>query len=186
MGGDLIIKDITGHAFSPEEEIVFDTNIYMRLYGPYCFAKSGFSEYSEALRKIKKNGAHILIITIIISEFINAFSHEMWQKSSKGMQYSRFKEYRNSSDFKEVAEEIGIWIDEFLDMLACCESEFNDQIAKEYMVKYLAGTLDFNDIVISDFCRIKNRILVTHDFDFSNCDGLTVLTAYKDLINSRT
>jgi len=110
----------------------------------------------------------------------------MWKKSPKGNQYSRFKDYRNSSDFREVADEIGYWIEEFLDMVSCCEPEFDDRIAHEYMEKYLAGTLDFNDIVISDFCRSEDRILVTHDFDFSNCDGITVLTAYKDLIKSRT
>lgn len=186
MGRDLVIKDITGYTFSQNEELVFDTNIYMRLFGPYCFTKAGFYEYSNALRYIQTNRAQILINTIIISEFINAFSQEMWRKSSKGTQYDKFKDYRNSSDFKEVADEIGIWIEEFLDMVLCCEPEFDDQKAQEYMSKYLAGTLDFNDIVISDFCKSKNGVLVTHDFDFSNCDGITVLTAYRDLINSRT
>jgi len=186
MGSDLVIKDITGHTFLPEEELVFDTNIYMRLFGPYCYAKSGYSEYSDALKHIQKKEIRILINTIIISEFINSFSQEMWKKSPKGNQYSRFKDYRNSSDFREVADEIGYWIEEFLDMVSCCEPEFDDRIAHEYMEKYLAGTLDFNDIVISDFCRSEDRILVTHDFDFSNCDGITVLTAYKDLIKSRT
>ncbi|MHB8117883.1 MAG: PIN domain-containing protein [Methanothrix sp.] len=186
MGSDLVIKDINGHTFSPEDELVFDANIYMRLFGPYCFTKSGSYEYSDALRQIKKNKARILINTIIISEFINAFSQEMWRKSFKGTQYSKFKEYRNSSDFKEVADEIGYWIVEFLDMVSCCEPEFDDRIAQEYMDKYLAGTLDFNDIVISDFCKSNDGILVTHDFDFSNCEGITVLTAYRDLIKSRT
>jgi len=74
MGSDLVIKDITGHTFLPEEELVFDTNIYMRLFGPYCYAKSGYSEYSDALKHIQKKEIRILINTIIISEFINSFS----------------------------------------------------------------------------------------------------------------
>jgi predicted nucleic acid-binding protein len=186
MGNDLIIKDITRHSFSPEDEIVFDTNVYMSLFGPYCYTEPGYFAYSSALKEIRKNNVGIILSTIIISEFINTFSHKIWENLSDKSRYPHFKDFRNSPDFIKVSDEIGLWIDEFLDMVSCCRSEFDDDKAQEYLDKYLSGTLDFNDIIISDFCKSNGKVLVTHDFDFINCNGITVLTANKRLIRTKT
>ena len=186
MSSNLVIEDITRHAYSSEDKLVFDANICMSLFGPWCFKEPGYSQYSSALGQLRRNNIRVIINTIIISEFINAFSHKIWNNFPDKSKYPRFKDFRDSPDFREVSEEIGLWIDEFLDMVSCHRSDFDDDKAKEYLDKYQSGTLDFNDIVISDFCRSNSMVLVTHDFDFNNCSDLTVLTANNKLLRTKS
>ena len=181
----VLIRNIRSYPFSPKEKVIFDTNIWMRLYGPYCFTKDNHFEYSEAFRNIRTNDTDILLNNIILSEFINAFSRDIWKHHPHKARWEEFKDFRNSPEFEEVAEEIGLWMKEIKEMVSFCDLKFDKEIAEGYIDKYLCGSFDFNDIIIAEFSKLIRATLITHDFDFRGCEDITIVTAYKKLLNNK-
>jgi hypothetical protein len=91
-----------------------------------------------------------------------------------------FKAYRRSPEFALTLESIR---DTCLNMLECCE--FTSVAGQHYKIDSIvedcyASCIDFSDLVIIEFCKKENLVVMTDDADYSGC-GLEIITANKKI-----
>ena len=121
-----------------------------------------------------------------LSEFINVYAKlEYTQRFAKF--YHTFKEFRQSQDFKFVAEDIANNAKRIVKLCQQCDLPFNALNLMTILDEYAQGTADYNDQLLAEICVANNFILVTHDADFSQLEKsnqLLLLTANERLLKT--
>jgi predicted nucleic acid-binding protein len=159
--------------------IVFDTNIWIYLYGPYAHSSNPLTRaYSGIYSKLISLGNRIIIENSIISEFVNRYVRIIYDSRRDEMVY---KDFRRSDEYQSAASEAS---DAILNIIDDCEVEFlEDGILnfEEVFTQFQDGKLDYNDIVLSSLCQMKGYYLLTHDSDFS-AEPINVISANTKLL----
>ena len=95
--------------------------------------------------------------------------------------YPTFKAFRQSADFAAVGNDVAVYVREILKHGKCCDHPFGSAKILELLASVENGSLDFNDGLVAETCRINDWKLVTHDGDFTE-GGIEVLTSNKRLL----
>lgn len=176
------------YSFGPRDNLFFDANIWMFLYGPQRqdnFPGNRMSIYSSAFNRILKAQSRIYIDVLIVSEFINTYARRKWdifkEANRSGTGGNRFKNFRDSSDFKPVAKEIADQTKRILKHCRKIESGFETLEMDSLIKRYENGGTDFNDQVFMQLCKTRGFKLVTDDGDFKG-QGISILTANGRLL----
>ena len=169
--------DVKNYNFTAEDELFLDTNVWFLIYGLQKPCDSRVSVYSSVFRRILDAQSRIYIDVLIVSEFINVYS----RKRSKIDPNVKFKTFRNSLDFKTIAQETADSIKRVLAHCFCVESRFEMLDVESLIGEYARGGADFNDLVIKELCKSRGLKLITDDGDFDG-QGIPVLTANKRLL----
>lgn len=164
--------------FQPQDELFLDANIWLFIYGPQNPGNARTRVYSSAFRRILEARSRIYIDVLIVSEFINTYARWQWKLKAPG---KAFKAFRNSSQFKPVAQEVADNSRRVLSHCSRTESGFGALDADALIDEYAQGVADFNDQVIRNLCRSRNLMLITDDRDF-NGQGISILTANERLL----
>lgn len=175
------ILPIDNYNFTPDDELLLDTNIWLYIYGPQKPRDARVAAYSQALTKILTAQCRIYIDVLIVSEFINTYARLKWDVMGKP--HGKFKLFRKSPDFKPLAQDIAADIKRVLSHCIRIESRFDTLDINELIVEYAAGDADFNDQIIVAMCKERRLKLLTHDSDFCS-QGIPVVTANKRLLSS--
>jgi len=176
------ISDIKKYTFSEHDHLLLDANIWMSIYGPIANKDWRTSVYSAALKDIRKNNCEMFIDVLILSEFINAFSRVEFNQLNPIIKPQKFKDFRNSAQFKPYAQEISINARKIIKICRRCDSAFEYMDLPILLAQYEEGDSDFNDQVLVEICKLKDLTLITHDADFK-ADDIKILTANKKLLN---
>lgn len=170
---------VENYAFKPEDELFLDTNIWLFVYGPQKPGSKKVATYSQTFAKILAAKSHIYIDVLIVSEFINTYARLKWNVMGKPC--GDFKRFRNSQDFKPIAQDISDDIKRVLNHCIRVENGFETLDTDGLVAKYAEGDSDFNDQIIATLCQSRGFKLVTDDGDF--CDqGIPVVTANRRLL----
>lgn len=169
---------ISDYVFLPDDEIFLDTNIWLKIFGPQTENEPRVRDYSAAFRRILEANCHIYIDVLVVSEFINTYSRILWRHNQPTL---RFKAFRNSQQFKPIAQEIASNITRILNHCSRLDNKFDTLNIEDLLDEYSKGSVDFNDQVIGRLCRHRNLKLVTDDQDF-RVDGISILTANNNLL----
>ncbi len=124
--------------------------------------------------------------TPVLSEFINSYTRLKYNQRFK-KKYQNFKKFRNSQDFKSVAQDVTNNTKRIVKLCQQCDLSFKKLNLTNIFDEYAQGTVDYNDQIIAEICIANNFILVTHDADFSQfkkSNQLILLTANQKLINN--
>lgn len=175
------IRDITKYAFSEQDHLFLDANIWISIYGPIAKRDWRTAVYSAALREIRKNNCEIFIDILILSEFINSFSRIEFNQLDPIIKPQKFKDFRNSAQFKPYAQEISINAKKIIKICRRCDSVFESVEISRLLAKYEEGDSDFNDQLLAEICKSKDLTLITHDADFK-AEKINILTANKKLL----
>lgn len=175
-------KDIRSYVFKPADELLLDTNVWFFIYGPHKPGDRRAVIYSRALKKILEATSRIYIDVLIVSEFVNAYARQKYyiQFPDPGTR-PRFKRFRQSADFKPIAQGIAADVRRILQHCNRTESGFGTLDIAALVDEYGKGDSDFNDQVLAELCKSKGLTLVTDDADFASA-GLTLLTANRRLL----
>ena len=168
---------VRNYDFQPEDELFLDANIWLFIYGSQNLRHARTHVYSSAFRRILEAKSRIYIDVLIVSEFINAYARLQWQIRAPG---TDFKAYRNSPDFREVAQQIADDAKLVLGHCSRVESRFDTLDTDDLMDEYAQGGADFNDQVIRNLCRSRNLTMITDGRDFKG-QGISILTANRRL-----
>ncbi len=96
---------VNNYNFTSKDKLFLDANIWLYFYGPQSpKAPNHVRVYSKAFRRILKAKSRIYIDVLIISEFINTYARIIWRNKAT---QKEFKDFRKSSYFKPVAQNIG-------------------------------------------------------------------------------
>ncbi len=184
----MIRQNISNYTFSNNDRLFFDANIWMYIYGPSIDKQSHRRStiYATALQKIRNQKSGLFIDTLVLSEFINAYARlEYYQRFANT--YQTFKKFRQSQDFKSVAQDITNNAKRIVRLCQPCHLQFDALDLMNILDKYAQGTTDYNDQLITEICVANGFCLVTHDADFSQLEKshqLVLLTANRRLLNS--
>lgn len=177
MGNKVI--SVEGYPFTPEDELLLDTNIWLFVFGPQKPGSKKATTYSRVLANILAANSRIYIDALIVSGFINAYARLKW--NVMGNPHGNFKRFRKSRDFKPIARDIAADIRRVLRHCHRVEDDFNVLNIDRLVTEFERGDSDFNDQVIAALCRNRGLKLVTDDGDFRDCD-IPIVTANKRLL----
>jgi len=176
------IENIRSYVFHHQDKVFLDTNVWMSIYGPIAHMDERSKIYSGILKEIKQNRSKIFVDVVIISEFINTFARMEFKRLCPNKKPEEFKDFRRSSIFKPVSDEIAIIINNILNSASRLDTKFVDLDINATLNTFKAGNHDFNDMLIADTCRKNKLILITNDFDFRD-ENIRILTANRQLYN---
>lgn len=177
------VYQIEYYRFSSSDSILFDTNVWLYIYGPQGESLPGLrSTYHLALRKIRGAKIPIFIDVLVLSEFINAYARFVYNDLPPGIKPQSFKTFRQSNEFNPIASQIAKDTRRILKKCERIDSGFESADLGGILSVYAVGDADFNDQILAELCKAKNLKLVTHDADFKGKD-LTVITANSKFFN---
>lgn len=175
-------SEISAYAYTPNDEFLFDANVWFSIYGPAKPGDNRARVYSKALSLMLAAKCRIYIEVLILSEYINRYArlkHNIL-KARPGVDQD-FKRFRSSASFKPIASDIAGDVRQILKHCERIESDLTQIDVAAVIDEFEMGDADFNDQVLTDLCKRRNLKLVTHDSDFKN-RGLNILTANKNLL----
>ncbi|MCL1470279.1 type II toxin-antitoxin system VapC family toxin [Argonema antarcticum] len=176
------VYSIDQYIFGNADAVLFDANVWLYIYGPHGDRYPQYRRaYTWAFRRIRSAKGRILLDVLVLSEFINAYSRFVYNNLSETTKQENFKAFRNSADFKPVAEQIAKYSRRILEKSERTESGFESADLIPIMSDYATGEKDFNDQILAELCRTKGLKLVTHDADFQGED-LTIITGNPQLL----
>jgi len=176
-------SEISKYAFTPNDELLLDTNIWFLIYGPAKPGNPMAAVYSQALREMLAAGCRIYVEVLVLSEYVNRYARLQHNilTSNPGIDPD-FKKFRRTSDFKSIAWDIAGDLRQILKLSERIENDLPQIDIDGLIEEFGKGDSDFNDQLLAELCKRRNLKLVTHDADFRDC-GLNVLTANKNLLN---
>ena len=175
------IVDIRGYRFTGYESLFIDANVWLSFYGPVSYRSKQADAYSSAWHRIQKARSQVFVDVLVLSEFINRFAHEAFEQITDDAGPERYKDYRDSAEFKTVAREIRISAAKIVSVAKCCDSGLPNIDIHSILDAFGRGCLDFNDQIITEICKSRKLTLVTHDGDFSG--EVQTLTANARLLS---
>ena len=175
---------IERYAFTANDRLLLDTNIWLFLYCPHGDPKApGPAAYSAAFKNIVSAKCKIFVSSTVLGEFINRYcrlAHELLP--AKGAAPKDYKRFRKTAPFQQIAKAVAGAAQRVLEHATAIDDDFASLDIAKVLTDFGSGSCDFNDLLIAEVCRRKNLTLVTHDEDFSG-HGLPTLSANALLTN---
>ena len=171
--------EIRHYNFTPQDKLFLDTNIWLYLYGPPKPRSYWRSIYASVFNRMLRVKSRIYIDVLVVSEFINAYARLKWRDASSYP--NAFKTFRNSPDFKPVAQNITTHVKQIMKHCTRVESDFVTLPIDDLLADYISGDFDFNDQVITEICKNNGFTLITNDGDFKTQE-ISILTANAKLL----
>lgn len=175
-------RDITGHFFSATDQLLFDTTVWLDLYGPQSSpAKQRTRSYSGALKDLLLVGSKVYIDVLVMAEFVNRYARLEYQCLAADRRPGEFRDFRDSPEFEPIAQAIAAACRKIAEHCERTESEFSALDLPALLSDFEGGASDFNDLVLAALCRSRGLTLVTHDAHFAGM-GLPILTANAKML----
>jgi predicted nucleic acid-binding protein len=178
------VRRLSQYRFSASDRLLFDTNVWLHLYGPLPFSLDSRAKiYSAAFRTILQNKCKIFLDVLVLSEFVNVIAKHGYNATFPPSSGSRptFKAYRNSPSFNAVAKEITQACKRMSSESQHIDTDLPSFDVSKIFGEFERGKTDFNDLALAELCRTRNLTIVTDDGDFKG-HGLTILTENRKLL----
>ncbi len=175
-------QDSNSYGFSNSDRLLVDANVWMFVHGPNKPGDNRVAVYSSGLAKILAAKCTIHTDVLILSEFINRYArlrHSILQSTAGAP--AEFKRFRNSADFKAVAQDIADAVRRVLKNCKRIQSDFDTVNIATLIDEYEKGGSDFNDQILIELCKSQGFTFVTDDGDFK-ASGLNLVTGNKKLL----
>ena len=171
--------EVRHHNFTSKNKLFLDANIWLYLFSPREPGDRWGQIYSEVFERILNANSRIYVDVLVVSEFINAYARTKWRAVAPHIR--SFKDFRGSTGFKPVAEDITAGVKQIISHCSRIESGFVTLQMDDLLTDYAAGNSDFNDQVITELCKSNGFTLITNDSDFKTQE-IPVLTANRNLL----
>jgi len=177
------VRRLLQYPFSASDKLLFDTNVWLHLYGPLSFPPDPRAKaYSAGFKIILHKKCKIFLDVLVLSEFVNVIArHRYYARFPNSNSRPKFKAYRNSAAFNVVAKEITQACRRMSSESQYVDTDLSSFDVEDIYCQFERGGEDFNDLALSELCRRQNLTLVTDDGDFQG-HGLTILTENRKLL----
>ena len=155
----VLIQDIKEHKFRADEHLLLDANVWLYTYGP-SVTRSGDRDhiYNDAMTKMIDNNCKLYMILPILSEYVHVYLDK--QLELNGVDRGDLKAFRKTDDYTKILSLIEADVNEILGLVKCCNSMFENGTACAFLDRFLQCALDFNDVIIEDFCISNPKIIL--------------------------
>lgn len=177
--------DLSAYAFSRDELILFDANVWLYLNPAPSGKRTPFIahqsyQYGNGLKAMLSAGVQLVMDVMVLSEYLNAYCRIEWRALYRS-RYPQFKAFRQSVDFPAVGRGAAVYARAMLRQVTRHDHPFATLNVPRVLADFETGSNDFNDGLLSEVCRRNDWKLVTNDGDFT-FGGIEVLTANRKLL----
>jgi len=162
-------EHIQNHNVSQMNSYLFDTNVWLFIFGPVAGAELNKQRaYSNLLRDITDRGAGLFITSLVLSEYINRvlrINFNQWKRANQLHNADYKRDYRHTAHFSQGLEDAK---SQAIDILNHCTAKYPDNfnnIDIEAIVNSMSPSFDYNDLYLVRCCERSNLILVSDDSD---------------------
>lgn len=166
------IEHLSDHNVSQLNCYVFDTNIWLYIYGPMAGSQARKQRnYSNLLREILDRNAGLFITSLILSEYINRFLRicfDQWKSSNKLYNADYKSDYRPTPEFANSLSDVKAQVH---DILSSCTARMPDDfniMDIDSLVDSISQQADYNDIYLVRRCERKGFWFVSDDTDIES------------------
>jgi predicted nucleic acid-binding protein len=175
--------DAAKYVFQKNEQILIDANVWIYLLPPAAQPAPGFAwRYSAALKNLLAAGASPVVESLVLSEYLNRYLRlefdAAWRRT-----YGNYKNFRKSGDFAPLAQVAVANAREILKLASPQDTLLSQADIPAILNETEDGTLDFNDGVLIETCRVRGWKMLTNDGDMTH-GGIEVLTTYAPLLKA--
>lgn len=175
--------DAANYAFLPGEPILVDANVWLYLHPPAAQpTPSWAAAYSGVYSRLLRAKARPVVDALILSEYLNRYVRLEYDATWKAS-YPKFKDFRQSPGGVNVLQAAVAEISHILKTTVAYDTPLSKVDLPAVLNAVQSGTLDFNDGLLIQNCRLHGWKLLTNDIDMS-VGGIELLTANKKLLQS--
>lgn len=166
------VDKLKDHNVSPLNSYLFDTNVWLYIYGPMAGSeKKKQSQYASLLRDIVDRKAGLFITSMVLSEYINRvlrIEFEQWKRRNNlyGADYKQ--DYRPTEDFQEALDDVKAQVKEILHNVTQKRPDDFNNIDIDGIINSMSNSADFNDVYLVRCCECGNMCFVSDDKDIAN------------------
>ena len=175
--------DARTYKFVPDELILIDANIWLYLQPPAAQPAPKWAvAYSSVFSKLLHAKAQPVVDALILSEYLNRYIRIEYEAAWK-LSYPKFKDFRKSSDGAFILQSAVAEIGQILKSASARDTQFASIDMAAVLGQVQTGTIDFNDGLLIENCRLNGWKLLTHDKDMT-VGGIKVLTTNNHLLQA--
>ena len=164
----MAITKIADCVVRPGSTYMFDTNVWLYIFGPVAGAGTYRQRmYSRLLSDIMSRKAGLFITSLVVSEYINRvlrIGFDNWKETTGNPRADFKRDYRNTEDYSEVLSDAKLQIREILNLCNRYPDNFN-AIDIESVLNMMGQSADYNDAYLVHCCKNRNIKLVSSDRD---------------------
>jgi len=166
------VDNLKEHNVSPLNSYLFDTNVWLYIYGPLANSERKKQNlYAKLLRDILDRKAGLFITSIVLSEYINRvlrieFDH--WKKRTDNINADYKRDYRTTDDFKDSLTDVKAQVKDILHNVTQKRPDDFNNIDIDSIVNTMSNSSDFNDVYLVRCCERGNMCFVSDDKDIVN------------------
>ncbi|HEX7027377.1 MAG TPA: hypothetical protein VF268_09055 [Gammaproteobacteria bacterium] len=169
------------YAFQADEVILVDANVWLFLQPPAAQPTPQWAiAYSRVFARLLTSKAKPIIDALVLSEYLNRYLrleyNAAWKES-----HPDFKAFRQSAGGIALAKKAVTDVKHILQLAEPQDTPLSQTDLPSVLDLLDTGTIDINDGVLIESCRLNNWKLLTHDADMI-LGGIDVLTTNKRLL----
>ncbi len=173
------------YVFRADEQILVDANVWLYLQPPAAQPAPSWANrgYSRVFANLLAAGAVPVIDALILSEYLNRYVRIEYDACWKEG-YSKFKDFRSSPAGVNVTENAVAEAEHILSFTGRLQDTMANEISlSDVFAEFKQGSIDFNDGILIENCRLRQWKFLTHDADI-RVGGIDVLTLNKKLLGA--
>lgn len=165
------VDKLKDHNVSPLNSYLFDTNVWIYIYGPMAGSeKKKQSLYAGLLRDIVDRKAGLFITSMVLSEYINRvlrIEFEQWKKRNNLYNADYKRDYRPTEDFQDTLDDVKAQVKDILSNITQKRPDDFNNIDIDGIVNSMSNFADFNDAYLVRCCERGNMCFVSDDKDIN-------------------
>ncbi len=179
--------DAGKYPFQKDEPILFDANVWIYIQPPSAQPTPWYAKtYSSVLKQILTAGAQPVIEALVLSEYLNRYWRVEWKtwlrlNPAIAFQFTDDKAFRLSPHFQPIGAAAVADAQQILKFCGVADTPMQLCNLTEMFAEFGAGTLDFNDGILVETCKLRGWKMLTHDRDMQ-VGGVDVLTTNPKLL----
>lgn len=176
-------RDAASYRFRADERILVDANVWLYLQPPAAQpAPRWAAAYSGIFSRMLVAKAKPVVDALVLSEYLNRYVRIEYDACWKAS-YPKFKNFRQSPDAADILCAATDEIAQILKNGVPCDTPLAGIDMPAVLGAVQSGTVDFNDVLLIENCRLNGWKLLTHDSDMT-LGGIDLLTTNKKLMNA--
>lgn len=167
--------------FRPSDHVLVDANIWLYLQPPASQPASKWaSGYSRVFTSLLKAKAVPIADALILSEYLNRYVRIEYNACWKSI-YPKFKDFRSSDRGLMVMGNAASEANAIVRFTSGLRDTLAQKISlSDVLAGFRDGSIDFNDGVLIENCRLRGWKFLTNDADIG-VGGIDVLTLNNKL-----
>lgn len=175
--------DASSYCFQPGEPILIDTNIWLYLQPPAAQPATSWAiAYSKIFANLLHAKAQPVVDALVLSEYLNRYIRLEYDAAWK-VAFPKFKDFRKSADGALILQSAVADIGQILNSASAHDTQLSNIDIPTVLGQVQIGTMDFNDGLLIENCRLNGWKLLTNDGDMTT-GGIEVLTKNKHLLQA--